>query len=211
MPMTDRSPTAGLSSAVTPRTVSDLAAYKRRRGMVKGSCTRMETFLNDIDTLTDDARAQVEIRQARLESFWEDYCKIQTQIKMIDEEEVTDRIAFEEMFYSLCARFRRLLNSDNTSGARRGSTQSATRADNETISHVRLPKINLPTFSGRYDDWFPFRDTFVTIIHNNTSLSDIQQFQYLRAALTDKALDIVKPLEISENNYDLAWSLLKER
>ncbi|XP_011170871.3 uncharacterized protein LOC105203691 [Solenopsis invicta] len=129
---------------------------------------------------------------------------------MIDEEEVTDRIAFEEMFYSLCARFRQLLNSDNTSGARRGSTQSAIRANNETISHVRLPKINLPTFSGRYDDWFPFRDTFVTIIHNNTSLSDIQRFQYLRAALTDKALDIVKPLEISENNYDFAC-LLKER
>ncbi|XP_029168338.1 uncharacterized protein LOC114938529 [Nylanderia fulva] len=210
MPL-DHSPAADVSSAETLRASSNLADYKRRREIVKGSCTRMETFLNNIVALTDNTRAQVEIRQARLESFWEDYCKIQTQIEMIDAEEANDRIEFEDSFYALCAKFRRLLQCDNQSSARRGSTQSSTRVEIEAISHVRLPKINLPTFSGKYEDWFPFQDTFITIIQNNTSLSDVQRFQYLRAALTDKALDIMKPLEISGNNYDLAWSLLKER
>ena len=35
---------------------------------------------------------------------------------------------------------------------------------------VVLPKIQLPEFSGRYEDWIPFRDVFKSLIHKNQSL-----------------------------------------
>lgn len=38
---------------------------------------------------------------------------------------------------------------------------------------LRLPKINLPNFSGNYEHWKPFHDLFSSLIHNNNSLSDI--------------------------------------
>lgn len=84
------------------------------------------------------------------------------------------------------------------------------------MTHVRLPKLNLPTFSGKYDDWFPFFDAFNSIIHSNASLNNLQRLQYLRASLAGEASDIVSSLEISfgdssDLNYEIAWTLLKER
>ncbi|XP_071642942.1 uncharacterized protein [Temnothorax longispinosus] len=81
----------------------------------------------------------------------------------------------------------------------------------ESSAQIRLPKINLPEFSGNYEGWFPFFDTFHSMIHANESLDDIQRFQYLRASLTGDAKNIISSLEISAVNYGVAWSLLKER
>lgn len=40
---------------------------------------------------------------------------------------------------------------------------------------------------------------------------NVQKFQYLRGCLSREAGDVVKSLEISDLNYDVAWRLLKER
>lgn len=34
-------------------------------------------------------------------------------------------------------------------------------------NHVKLPKISIPTFSGKYSEWTTFKDLFVSMIHNN--------------------------------------------
>ncbi|XP_011707972.1 PREDICTED: uncharacterized protein LOC105462820 [Wasmannia auropunctata] len=211
----ERSPAAGTSRAVIPppaQATQDLVLLKRLRGIIKASCTRTETFINSVRELTAEARAQLEERRVRLDTYWNDYCDVQTQVEMIDEEEVRDRIAFEDAFYALCAKFRQLLQPVNSyASAQTSSSTQGTNTDTGSTSHVRLPKLNLPTFSGKYDEWLSFHDTFMTVIHSNKSLGNVQKFQYLRASLTDKAADIIKSLEISDNNYDLAWNLLKER
>ncbi|XP_029172199.1 uncharacterized protein LOC114941382 [Nylanderia fulva] len=208
----DRSPGTSSASASTSNvTASEIAALKRKRGIIKGSCTRIETFVNSVNAVDDDARAQLEVRRACLDPIREDYCKVQSQLEAIDEAEIEDRDAFEDKVYSLCARMQRLLRNDSGQNSPRASTPVSARSESEAATYVRLPKLNLPSFSGKYEEWFPFHDTFISVIHNNKTLSDIQKFQYLRASLTGTALDIVKTLEISNNNYDLAWNILKER
>ncbi|XP_071643023.1 uncharacterized protein [Temnothorax longispinosus] len=81
----------------------------------------------------------------------------------------------------------------------------------EAQLRVRLPKLDLPNFTEKYDEWFPFFDTFNSVIHSNTSISNIQKLQYLRASVTGDASNITSFLEISELNYKVAWNLLKER
>jgi len=73
---------------------------------------------------------------------------------------------------------------------------------------IQLPKLNLPTFSDKYDEWFPFFDTFNSVIHFNTSLSNTQRFQYLWASLTGDANAVISSL--SDANYDVA-SILRDR
>lgn len=69
-------------------------------------------------------------------------------------------------------------------------------------SRVRLPKLNLPTFSGKYDEWFPFFDTFTSVIHTNASLSCIQKFQYLKASITGDASSVILELPtMTKENY----------
>lgn len=43
---------------------------------------------------------------------------------------------------------------------------------------VRLPKLELPTFSGDRMEWMGFRDLFVSSVHRNCSLSGAQKMQY---------------------------------
>lgn len=41
---------------------------------------------------------------------------------------------------------------------------------------VRLPKINLPVFTGEYESWKSFHDLFVSLIHTNKALSELKNY-----------------------------------
>jgi len=77
-------------------------------------------------------------------------------------------------------------------------------------SHVKLPIIKLPTFDGNIEEWKRYADTFKTLIHDS-DLSNVQKHQYLVGSLSGPAARVVESIEISEQNYAVAWELLKKR
>ncbi|XP_058816821.1 uncharacterized protein LOC131680117 [Topomyia yanbarensis] len=80
----------------------------------------------------------------------------------------------------------------------------------QPVSNMRLPEISLKQFSGKLDDWVQYRDPFVSLIHNNPQLGAVQKLHYLRATLSGEAAGILLPLELSANNYTVAWKILRE-
>ena len=86
---------------------------------------------------------------------------------------------------------------------------------NQTTSHhnnsSRLPKLNLPTFSGNPLGWFTFWDSFEAAVHSNTSLGGVQKFTYLKAQLMGDALRAVTGFPLTNSNYEQAVTLLRER
>lgn len=76
---------------------------------------------------------------------------------------------------------------------------------------VKLPKINIPNFSGKYTEWITFRDLFLSMIHNNASLDNVQKLQYLKGFLTGEAEQLVRYIPVSDVNYEQCWKLLNER
>lgn len=54
-------------------------------------------------------------------------------------------------------------------------------SNNSTSNNVKLPKIVIPTFSGKYSEWNTFRDLYTALIHKNHNLSDVQKLLYLKA------------------------------
>ncbi|XP_018403198.1 PREDICTED: uncharacterized protein LOC108780103 [Cyphomyrmex costatus] len=120
-------------------------------------------------------------------------------------------VVSKDAFYTLSARIRELLSPTLASRASIFSPSSSSVRGSDSEMHIRLPKLNLPSFSGKYDEWFPFFDTFNSVIHSNASLSDAQRFQYLRGCLTGDASAVISSLEISDANYAVAWSILKSR
>jgi len=185
---------------------------KKKRAIIKGSCTRINTYVDSITAPSQSVTAQLEERKVRLDSYWSEYNQVQTRLEMLEDAEADDRPTFEEAFYSLSARIRGLLSSCSSTRDV-ASPRSITRSHEspESLTNVRLPKLDLPSFSGKYDEWFPFSDIFNSVIHSNAFLSNVQRFQYLRASLTGDAKNIINSLEISNTNYDVAWTLLKER
>jgi hypothetical protein len=77
-------------------------------------------------------------------------------------------------------------------------------------SHIRLPKLNLPTFSGNVLEWHEFFESFVAAVHKS-DISDIEKFTYLRSQLKGDALNSISGISLTGANYAVALGLLKER
>jgi len=69
----------------------------------------------------------------------------------------------------------------------------------------------LPTFEGDTCSWLHFRDTFEALIVNNTTLSNVQKFHYLIAAIKNEAKDLISNFQITNENILFAWKLVTQR
>ena len=76
---------------------------------------------------------------------------------------------------------------------------------------MRLSKLVIKKFGGQACHWIEFWDTFVSAVHNNESLSDIERFSYLRTLLEGPAYSTVAGLALTSTNYEKAVDLLKQR
>lgn len=92
------------------------------------------------------------------------------------------------------------------------STFATSSSRNETFSAgARLPKIDLPKFSGDYIDWISYRDMFLSMVHNNNSLSNIQKYLYLKGSCTGTPLSLVNEYPAADSSYNSAWEALEKR
>lgn len=48
------------------------------------------------------------------------------------------------------------------------------------------PQMDIPTFSGNYQDWICFKDLFSETIHHNKSLSNAQKMQFLKVSSEER-------------------------
>lgn len=81
----------------------------------------------------------------------------------------------------------------------------------EKTSSVKLPKIDIVSYSGDRLKWNEFWDSFECTIHKNSRLSNIAKFSYLISKLSGEAARVVSGLALSNENYDIAVTCLKER
>ncbi|XP_035439785.2 uncharacterized protein LOC118269018 [Spodoptera frugiperda] len=80
-----------------------------------------------------------------------------------------------------------------------------------TSSLVKLPKISIPTFSGKYSEWTTFYDLFTSLVHNNPSLDNVQKLHYLKGHLTGEAEQLIRHTPITDANYNQCWLQLERR
>ena len=78
-------------------------------------------------------------------------------------------------------------------------------------TRVNLPKIQLKKFSGNLLDWQNFWETFEHTIHKANYLNKIEKFNYLLSYLEGPAFRAIKGLSITEQNYDSAVKILRDR
>jgi len=126
---------------------------------------------------------------------------------------------FEDQYFEVKAKFSGLLHpvidtprSRNSLLLTNGSGHSNNTAKSHTSStHIKLPTIALPNFEGDTCSWLHIRDTFEALIVNNTTLSNVQKFHYLIASLKNKAKELISNLQITNENFLVAWQLVTQR
>ncbi|XP_050315300.1 uncharacterized protein LOC126749647 [Anthonomus grandis grandis] len=126
-----------------------------------------------------------------------------------------ERTEFENNYFSVVSRCQTYLENHEqfqTSSAMSSHIENKVTLNSGLKSpQVKLPTITLPSFDGNFEQWLFFKDTFQSLIHTDNTIPDINKFHYLRLSLKGQALDLLTSLEISSNNYAVAWNLLVER
>uniref|UniRef100_A0A914UNU3 Peptidase aspartic putative domain-containing protein n=1 Tax=Plectus sambesii TaxID=2011161 RepID=A0A914UNU3_9BILA len=89
-------------------------------------------------------------------------------------------------------------------------TDQAAGQQGSTSEWVNLPKLELPTYDGDPLKWSGFWDTFEATV-NTQEISPIQKLNYLMSKLTGAAFEALDGITRSNDNYEIAVELLKER
>lgn len=132
--------------------------------------------------------------------------------------ESNERDSFEKCFFSAVASAEEALSKHPliSSGSSSSSNDDIKVTGSGTAiatggPSIKLPTIHLPVFSGHYQDWLGYHDTYMSLIHNNPSIHNIHKFHYLRASLKENAAMVIHSIDFSSESYDIAWQLLSDR
>lgn len=201
---------------------SEIKKLKCNRGTIKSQVTRFSNFLQSFE-IANKTCTELEKRLQKIEPLWEEFMSIQGQIEVLDESaaQIADLErelnGFEGIYFDLISRAQDIINENLNRVAQVHAQSSVTSlAQAQNIAHqptisVKLPALDLPKFSGSYNEYLQFFDTFKSLIEQNQSLSKVQKFYYLKSCLVGEAQKITQSLEVTEQNYDIALDLLKKR
>ncbi|XP_035900664.1 uncharacterized protein LOC118506929 [Anopheles stephensi] len=176
---------------------------------------RRKQYLDSIQRACDfikscsvECENQVATRLDRLEKIWESFERVQDDIDDMDlsaEDCLTNqriRAETEELYLYAKAKLQDMLPKESKPVA--ASIQSSS-------SRVKLLRITLPEFSGNFDEWLTFHDTFVSLIHSSKEMSPIEKFHYLRASLKGEAANLIQAITVTNANYEFAWQTIVKR
>lgn len=211
---------AGIST-VNAKELKDLYA---RRSSIKGRITKFKTYLNSISSisLTSIQIGELQLKVDKIKKMSEDFDMLQSRIEVLNFENMTSElIERDNIEQDFCITIATALHTIQTSEKDTSNTSSP-RADQTVLEHsccnhdrhevnFKLPQIHVTKFDGTYFRWLDFRDTFLSLIHNNERIQAIHKFHYLMSYLEGDAARVVSNIEISEANYNDAWLLLCER
>ena len=73
-----------------------------------------------------------------------------------------------------------------------------------------LPKLQLPNFDENILKWPEFWDIFESSV-NKQNIAKVSKFSYLKGALRGAAFTAIPGIALTNNNYDVAVTLLKQK
>lgn len=189
--------------------MSDLAQSKRVRASVVGLLTKQR---NSFDANREDISASgITVMSNLIDDYYKRYTAVSEKINQLiagdAEEEASATLRdedFAESYVSLKTELLELLEQRKPNPLNNTLNNSSSRS-------VKLPKLELPKFSGQYHNWVDFRNEFQSMILDDTSLNDIDRFRFLKSSLTEAPKMIISNMEISEENFRTAWKALCDR
>lgn len=204
----------------------DIAKLNYTKRAAKAALTRLDTYISNID-LDAFEIDEMRMRIVKLDEAYKTFTNVQVEIAVSDDtisEEELDLEAreIEDKHIRLKVLAERLIRNklnigENNERLEQGILGAREVMNNDRLhvpppnGHIRLPRIELPTFEGVYENWHAFYDMFNSLIHSNRDISNTQKFHYLRSSLKGDAAEVVSSLEISGDSYADAWARLKER
>ena len=205
------------SSNIEPK--GDVKKLFRIRGGHKGAFTKSESKIDLMlsqSIVNEEQLCEAEALLANLKNRWNLVHRYDAEIELLidDEDELSSEIdssaLFDERASIALARLESLINTYKQKAlSRRTSTSDVTSGT--TTSKMKLPKLQLPSFTGSYTEWTSFIDLFRASVDSNMQLTKSEKLNYLRACLKGDAAKLISSLMITDANYEIALTLLRDR
>ena len=160
---------------------------------------------NDEEDITESINSEIEVNSEYEELIFATLHKIESLESMepkmgeIDERQVVSNTASE-------GDIRQPPKISITDSLNANSSEVEVKQVN-----VKLPKLQIRKFDGSVTEFQGWLDTFMSVVHNNSSLQVIDKFIYLKSLLGEKPANAIKGLPLSASNYEAALDILRKR
>jgi hypothetical protein len=144
------------------------------------------------------------------EAFTEMHYELQLSAKEIENFDLDDHKrmyeTYNKKYYFIKQRHLGLATSNLETGSVSGNN-NARSVSNRAV----LPRLQIPTFSGRLEEFASFMELFRSLVDNDTSLSDTEKMYYLAGSLLGEPKTLIQHLSVTGDNYSVALELLNAR
>ncbi|KAF2891509.1 hypothetical protein ILUMI_14665 [Ignelater luminosus] len=178
--------------------VSDVSHLRIKRGSLKAQLTLFEKYLSKIETQQIVLNLRnLKTRLEKITPLFEEFNCIQYEIKCLIEQDEEENMEMNER------------DIDNQSQSSSSHTKQPIGNINQPA--VQKPTIKLPTFDGTFTLWREFSNGFLSIIDSDKTIPDNRKLNYLKSSLKGEPADLLRPLEITDANYSIAWEKLNKK
>nr|XP_022908846.1 uncharacterized protein LOC111420154 isoform X2 [Onthophagus taurus] len=195
----------------------DLNPIFERQNDIHGLISRTIDNLKKL-AIAKRTRGNFQSRLERLETNWDEFNNAHKQLIQY-RDKYSDTIYFTEDIFSECEEayfdakgtLLDLLNPLPLSPTPEVDTKPVSNVSHSSSRSRHLPKIDLPTFDGKYANWAQFQDLFSTMVNDNEDLTDVERLQYLKMSLTGEPAQLLKNISVTGDNFSRSWQILIDR
>lgn len=173
-----------------------------------------EQFIGSIDSshLSEAVFLETSFRLDAACTLNKEYKDVYTQLiaNSVELNEVTSIVEFDKKFVAVNIQAKILLSKRPEPSSSVIASQSLQSNSNQG-ANARLQKLPVPTFHGDYASFTAFDEAFTALVHDNSALTDVERFMYLRDSLKGPANQLIANIQPTGDNYKIAFELLRER
>ncbi|GFU35126.1 uncharacterized protein TNCV_174331 [Trichonephila clavipes] len=191
----------------------DIEVLKKIRTPVRRAATELSNSIkieiekeNASSDFIEELLAKLIDKEKQLENVDKDITILTNMDDL--EKEIEKQQEYRDSIITCKVRANKILNKRETES--RNTPITSSRSEQQ-FSSLKLPQLQIPQFDGNILKFSDFFAQFEAAIHNNSNLSDVEKFNYLKSYLIDEAEIAIRGLTLSANNYTIALNIIKER
>ncbi|GBM56959.1 hypothetical protein AVEN_224871-1 [Araneus ventricosus] len=182
---------------------TEMTTLYRKRFNIKSQITKLANALVEkTEHSIPKLQAQLDIvskLQEKFELLKNDYYKITNQTEFTEVESALDSV--EDDLLNLEVSLKTSINQLKC------NVESVSLPNQSKGAPIKLPKISLPTFCGRFEEWNLFKTQFSDLINENSQLSDNENLHYLRGSFKGEA----EIIETADDDFSSLFKALEQR
>ncbi|XP_066593206.1 uncharacterized protein [Prorops nasuta] len=161
----------------------------------------------------------INLRVKRLSELYNALEEAMDELLVLDlnENHTKEFQTIQERFYNIASKVQKLHGVRDIANTSTASGTDEIRSDNAPTvvprnegqnQKLKLPKITLQNFDGRYENWLTFKNMFLNIIDVRSDLTDLDKFHYLKSVVIGEAAKKLEVFTVHPNSYKKAWEVL---